>query len=225
MKKLSFINGLFLVVVLIITACDDGELEDVIPQSFFKILLNPDDIYMYNSDEITIGVRLDPLLNDSIKVDVNVTYSTPTSGTISFIENEGWFYKPDVGFYGEDSFTYTVCREGKCTSAAITMHVEKIPDPNSCTFEINGESIETFVDQPVSIRIFDNDMVCPYMGSSIWAPEKGSFTNYSYSGNYKNTVYVYFPPKGYTGTDRFKYRLYTSTGYLETYCTITIKQQ
>ncbi len=204
-------------------ACQDDEFVDVIPKRFMEIQLNPDDIYLYNSDEVTLGVRLDPLLNDSIKVDVNVTYSTPASGTISFIENEGWYYKPKAGFYGTDQFTYTVCHESKCTSSNITMYVEKIPDPDNCTFQINGESIETKIDQPISIRIFNNDMACPYQGSSIWAPEKGSFTSYSYSGNFKNTVYVYYPPKGFVGTDRFKYRLYTPTGYLETYCTITVK--
>lgn len=215
--------GLSFIMLLAMVACQEDEFVDVIPKRFKEIQLYPDDIYLYNSDEVTLGVRLDPLLNDSIKVDVNVTYSKPASGTITFIENEGWFYKPNAGFYGTDKFNYTVCQENNCASAAITMYVEKVPDFTNCTFQINGESIEIKVDQPVSIRIFDNDMVCPYQGSSVWAPEKGRFTSYSYSGNFKNTVYVYYPPKGYVGTDRFKYRLYTPDGYLETYCTITIK--
>jgi hypothetical protein len=224
MKKSILFNGLTFLLLSVLFACEDSEFTDIVPKSFLKIELNPDEIYMYNTEEGTpIGVRLDPLVNDSIKIDVTVTYGTPAAGTISFIENEGWFYKPQAGFYGTDQFNYTACHENNCATSTIKMHVEKVLDLTNCTFEINGESAETTAGQPISIRIFDNDIVCPYMGNSISAPEKGTFSIYTYSGNYKNTVYVYYPPKGYIGTDRFKYRLFTPTGYLETYCTITIK--
>jgi len=224
MKKPILINGLLFVLMLVMLACEEGEFNDVIPTTFLKIELNPDEVYMYNSEEGTpYGVRLDPLVNDSIKIDVTLTYGTPTAGTISFIENEGWYYRPEPGFYGTDEFTYTACRQDNCASSTIKMHVEQVLDLNNCTYEINGESVETNVDQPIAIRIFNNDVVCPYRGSSVWSPEKGRFTTYTYSGSYKNVVYVYYPPKGYVGTDRFKYKLFTPTGELEAYCEITIK--
>lgn len=204
-------------------ACDDS-LDDAIPKSFAAILVNPDYIYVINSGDPN-GVRLDPLLNDSIKVDVSVSYSTPTSGTISFIPNEGWFYRPDADFTGLDDITYTVCHLNECRSALITMVVEPPADLNNCTFEIKGESVETLKDQPISIRIFANDVVCPYQGSSLSSPEKGTFGTFSYSGSFKNIVYVYYPPKGFVGTDRFSYRLFSSDGDLSTFCTITVKEQ
>jgi hypothetical protein len=222
MNKPFRIVGLAVLLMFAFAACDE-EYRDIVPESFFMIQVNPDDIYMINSGN-PMGVRLDPLVNDSIKVDVTIAYSVPRFGNISFVDNEGWFYKPNAGFYGIDNITYNVCYEGKCYSASITMYVEQPYDPANCTYAINGEAVETQKDQPLAIRIFDNDVTCPYYGSSISAPENGRFTTYTYSGSFKNTVYVYYPPKGFVGTDRFKYKLYTSDGrILETYCTITIK--
>jgi hypothetical protein len=219
MKGLNFFSILILTVGL--AACED-EFEDIIPGSYFMIQVNPDDIYMYNGNPN--GVRLDPLLNDSVKVEVTISYSTPLHGSIRFVQNEGWFYTPNPGFYGIDNIIYTLCHKENCGSASITMYVEEPINPDDCTFQINGESIEIEKNQAVAIRIFENDIVCPYQGSSLFSPEKGTFTTYAYSGSYKNIVYVYYPPKNYTGTDRFKYRLTTGTGeYIEAYCTITIK--
>lgn len=213
--------SLAILLILSFAACDE-EYKDIVPESFFMIQVNPDDIYMINSGD-PLGVRLDPLVNDSIKVDVSITYSIPRFGSISFVTDEGWFYKPNDGFFGIDNITYNICYEGECYGASITMYVEQPYDPANCTYAIHGEAVEGQKDQPLAIRIFDNDVVCPYAGSSVSAPEKGRFETYTYSGSFKNTVYVYYPAKGFVGTDRFKYKLYTSDGgTLEAYCTITI---
>lgn len=222
MKKiLNPIACLVLFLSLFLSGCDET-FEDVIPPTFFMIQLNPDDIYLFNGGS-EYGTRLDPLLNDSIKVDVTVSYSTPPHGTIRFIENEGWFYKPDAGYYGIDNVTYTVCWKDGCGSASINIFVEQPLDPATCVYAINGEAIEIEKDQAIEIRIFENDVICQYQGMSLFAPEKGTYETFSYSGNYKNTIYVYRPPKGFTGTDRFKYRFVVGNTYMETYCNITIK--
>ena len=202
--------------------CDQST-EDVIPARFKEIILNPDEIYTYVDNESQIGTRLDPLLNDSIKVNVSISYSTPSSGIIHFVPDEGWFYKPNAGFIGVDEFTYTACIDQNCNTSTIKMHVEQPLTGADCRYELNGESVETTKDQPIEIRIFLNDTVCPYRGSSISSPEKGTFNTYSYSGSIKNTVYVYYPPKGYVGTDRFKYKIFTDGPDLEVYCTINVK--
>jgi len=222
MKNSFVLCWLSIFLFFAVTGCEDN-FEDTIPDSFFMIQLNPDDIYIYNTGDPN-GVRLDPLINDSIKVDVSVSYSTPNFGSIQFINNEGWFYKPNSDFFGIDNIVYTVCYQDECFSASITMYVEMPVNLDNCTFQINGESVETQKDQPIAIRIFENDIVCPYQGSSLFSPEKGRFETYAYSGSFKNVVYVYYPPKGFVGTDRFKYRLFTQDGYLETYGEITIKE-
>lgn len=208
---------------LLLAGCDE-DLTDKVPSSFFMIQVNPDDIYLYNNGGNPYGVRLDPLVNDSIKVDVTVSYSTPNFGSITFIQDEGWFYKPNEGFVGIDKLTYSVCHKEDCYSAPINMVVEEPVDLSSCAFEINGETIETRKDQPVAIRIFQNDTACPYQGSGLASPEKGRFETFSYSGSFKNIIYVYYPPKGFIGTDRFSYKLFTSDGFLEAYCNITITE-
>lgn len=214
-SALAILTAFFLV-----SSCDEP-FEESLPSTYFMMQLNPDDIYMFNGGDAQ--VRLDPLLNDSLKVDATVSYSTPLHGKITFIENEGWFYNPDEGFFGIDNITYTICHKEGCGSASITMYVEEPLDPETCMFGINGESVETEMNDAIEIRIFSNDVICQYSGMSIDSPEKGRFVSYSYSGSYKNTVYVYYPPKDFKGTDRFRYRIFTPGGDLEAYCNITIK--
>ena len=223
MTKNAFLYFPIALFFLTLAGCDDDP-TDAVPPSFLQVQLNPDDIYLYGNGGNPYGVRLDPLINDSIKVDVTVSYSTPHFGAITFIQNEGWFYKPNDGFVGIDKLTYSVCHKDECFSAPINMVIEEPIDLSNCDFEIMGESIETKKDQPVAIRIFENDRVCPYQGSGLAAPEKGRFETFSYSGSFKNIVYVYYPPKGFIGNDRFSYKLFTSDGYLEAYCNITITE-
>jgi hypothetical protein len=104
------------------------------------------------------------------------------------------------------------------------MIVEEPLDPNNCTSVINAETVETQKGKPVEIRVFLNDIVCPFSGISLDAPEKGRFNTYSYSGNYKSIVYVYYPPQGFVGTDRFRYRILTNDGDLVAYCTINVTE-
>jgi hypothetical protein len=209
------------VVFAALAACTDPFTGDEVPVVFKDIRLNPDEVYIY-AGGAPQGVRLDPLLNDSIKVGVTVSYGAPQSGAIRFIENEGWFYKSNEGFIGTDRFNYTVCYQGKCATAAITMHVEQPLEGDNCRYEVLGETVTTKKNQPIEIRIFANDIVCPYRGMGVNSPERGTFTSYSYSGNIKNIVYVYFPPKDFVGTDRFRYRVFTNDRDIEVYCTITV---
>lgn len=222
MTTLSQISSALVTVVLMVFVggCDEP-FEERFPSTYFMMQLNPDDVYMYNAQDAL--VRLDPLLNDSLKVDATVSYSNPLHGKITFIENEGWFYNPDDGFFGIDNIIYTICHTEGCGSASITMYVEEPLDPETCMFEVNGEAVETDMNQAIEIRIFTNDIICQYNGMSIDSPEKGRFTSYSYSGSYKNTVYVYYPPKDFRGTDKFRYKIFTPNGQLEAYCNITVK--
>lgn len=221
MKKARLFIFMAALITVSLNACDE-EFEDKIPVNFSTIQLNPDDIFLYPGSEY--GVRLDPLVNDSIKVEVTISYNNPSFGTLTFIQNEGWFYKPNQGFIGIDNIIYTVCYKQECYSAPITLHVEQPLDITTCTTVVNNESVTTARNQPIGIPIFQNDVACLYQGSSIFAPTKGTFTTYTYSGNFKNTVYVYYPPKNFTGTDQFKYRLFTSDGYIEGICNITITE-
>jgi hypothetical protein len=231
MKKGYYILGLLMVVML--CGCD-GDQEDAVPRGFSEIQLNPDVIWIINGSNPggtriingsnPGGTRLDALLNDSIKVAVTIDYGVPTHGAIAFVPDEGWFYQPDVDFTGTDEIVYTVCYENKCKSATITLRVEPMPDPNDCTFQLSGEFVATKKNTPIEIRIFENDQLCGMTGLTINSPTKGTFYTYSYSGPVKNTVYVYYPPKNFTGSDEFSYRVYTEEGYYEEGCNISITE-
>ena len=221
MKNVLLI-GAMVSMPLLFLSCSGDEIEpDILPKKFEEIQLRSDEIYIYNGGTPE-GTRLDPLLNDSIKVAVNITYSSPNSGIVSFIDNEGWFYKPNENFFGEDSLTYTACYGTECYSARIKLYVEQPLDVNTCVSELQGETVTVLKDQPTEIRLFMNDVLCPFTGWGINSPEHGTFATYSYSGGYKNTVYVYYPPRGFVGTDRFTYRIFTTTGTLEATCTINV---
>ncbi len=219
--KTSFTVFSVLVLTTWLAGCNDPDEKDTVPGSFYVVQLNPDDIHMYNSGNSQ--VRLDPFLNDSLKVAASVSYSEPLHGTVTFIPNEGWFYRPHADFHGIDNIVYTVCHSGGCGSSSITMYVDPPLDPVICFYEVFGETVTTRQDQPIAIRIFDNDMICQYQGMSLDRPELGTFSTYAYSGTYKNVVYVYYPPKGFTGKDRFRYRVVTPTGELAAYCEINIE--
>ncbi len=214
---------------LMLWGCDKTS-DDVIPISFQEFKLYPDDIFIVNSNSDWI-TRLDPLSNDSVKTEVTVTYTQPLHGDL-FPEFDGpgtMGYKPDPDFIGIDSLEYTVCGGEICTTEKIRLIVEKPNDPTTCQTVLVGETLETTVNTSKQLRIFENDIVCyndTYGGTTIYSPEKGTFETIDYSGSYKNTIYVYYPPKDYVGEDSFRYRVYTSrdrSTYQEAIVRVTIK--
>jgi len=207
------INILPVILGLLLWSCDTIN-DDVIPNFFKEFKLYPDEIYTINDNGDYI-LRLDPLANDSIKTEVNVTYSQPKHGRLlpEFDGPGTMGYKPEQSFLGTDSLTYTVCVNQNCQTEKIKLFVEVPQDPAVCETILRGESLETTINTPKQIRIFLNDVICynnTYGGTTIYKPEKGTFRTIDYAGSYKNTIYEYIPPKDYVGEDSFKYRVYTA---------------
>ncbi|MEJ8756908.1 hypothetical protein WG947_07880 [Pontibacter sp. H259] len=198
---------------LLLWSCDTVS-DDVLPNFFKEFKLYPDEIYTVNSNSGFI-LRLDPLANDSIKTEVNVTYSQPENGELlpDFDGPGTMGYEPHDGFFGIDNLTYTVCVDKSCQTENIKLIVETPQDPATCVTVLHGETLETTVNTSRQLRIFLNDVICynsTYGGTTIYKPEKGTFETIEYAGSYKNTIYVYIPPKDYIGQDSFKYRVYTN---------------
>jgi hypothetical protein len=62
----------------------------------------------------------------------------------------------------------------------------------------------------------------------VFKPLKGTFTTVAYSGSLKNTIYLYTPPRNFTGEDSFRYRVHPDPDnfdrvYLEMVVKITVK--
>lgn len=212
----------FLAALCILNSCDKIG-DDVLPVKIQDFRLYPDDIYTFGG-----LIRLDPLNNDSLKVNVKVTYSQPQHGTLELDQDGSMLYLSDVDFLGTDSLEYTVCSAQLCKSEKIRLYVESPPDPETCVTSLGADSLETTKNTPKGIRIFMNDIICPMSGTSVFAPEKGTFKTIDYSGSYKNTTYVYYPPKDFVGEDSFRYRIHPDPSdfygnYIEMVVKVTVK--
>ena len=227
LSKVKLVVALLALVAL--GACDQ-ETDDILPKSFQQFNLYPDQIYIFNGNSSWI-TRLDPLANDSVKTEVSVTYDQPRNGQL-FPGYDGpgtMGYKPNNDFYGIDSLNYTVCTLEICKTEKIKLIVEEPLDPATCVTMLRADSLETTRNKFKGIRIFENDIIClndDFGGSYIEKPVKGTFNTIQYSGSYKNTIYVYYPPKDFVGEDSFRYRVYTSrdrSNYQEIIVKVTVK--
>ena len=211
-------------ILLTLIGCDT-ETRDIVPKTYEQFQLYEDDIYVFNGGSI---IRLDPLGNDSLKTAVKVTFGQPLHGKLTVEPDGDTYYKPDENFFGKDSLTYTACNDKDCQSQLIRLHVEKPLDPNNCTTVLGADSLETTKNTPKGIRIFMNDVLCLLASTSVFSPQKGTFKTIEYSGSYKNTIYMYYPPKDFVGEDSFRYRVHPDPAnydkvYIEMVVKVTVK--
>jgi hypothetical protein len=201
--------------------------DDVLPLSFQDFQLNPDEVYLINANNGWKN-RMDPLVNDSLKMNVKVSFSKPYHGKLSVEADGDTYYTIDENYIGPDSLTYTVCSTEKCKSEKMRLFIEAPLDPNNCTTVLGADSLETTKNTSASIRVFMNDIVCPVTGISFFAPVRGTFEMIQYPGSLKNYLYVYHPPKNYTGEDSFRYRVHPDPNnfdkvYLEMVVKVKVK--
>jgi hypothetical protein len=215
--------------LLLMAGCDQT-LSDVEPKSFREFELFADEVYMYNASMPDTRIRFDPLINDSIRTTVRVSYSRPANGQLELMQDGGTYYIPNKGFFGTEDITYTACSDRTCQSQRMQIFVEPPLDPNNCTTRLGADSLETAINTTKGIRIFINDMICSPQrtGISVFKPLKGTFTTVAYSGSLKNTIYLYTPPRNFTGEDSFRYRVHPDPDnfdrvYLEMVVKITVK--
>ncbi|MDJ1470811.1 Ig-like domain-containing protein [Xanthocytophaga flava] len=216
LRHLGALTG-SLVLLFLLGGCTTPE--DIIPGSSNNFELYEDDVYAFGGGGI---IRMDPLGNDSLKTAVTVTFGQPRHGTLSIEPDGDTYYKPENGFFGTDSLTYEACSESTCKTQKIRLHIEVPLDPNNCTNVVVADSLQTTRNTPKGIRIFENDIICPMAGRSVYAPQLGTFRTIEYAGSYKNTIYVYQPPKDFTGEDSFRYRVYPDQNY-NTYLEVIVK--
>lgn len=59
----------------------------------------------------------------------------PAHGTVSYNDKGGILYTPETGYVGMDSFQYSVCNRGVCSSApaTVTMTITEVPPPPVAT--------------------------------------------------------------------------------------------
>ncbi|GHA70053.1 Ig-like domain-containing protein [Pontibacter akesuensis] len=220
---------LLLLLGLFSWGCDTFE-EDVIPVSFHEFKLFPDEVYMFKNND-TVRLMLLPLVNDSLKAAVSVTYGQPRHGQVApgiYVGEEyETFYIPATDFWGTDSLTYTVCSDAICKTEKIVIHVEESIDFSTCVEALGADSLETTSNTPKEIKIFANDSFCnflPFAPVTI-QPQHGTLRFYDYPGSYKNPTFIYTPNRNFVGEDAFTYSVDFKSGMQQMQVKIKVKAQ
>ena len=141
-------------------------------------------------------------------------HTTATShGTVT-LNNATVLYTPDAAYVGPASFTYTVCDDGttagapdpRCATGVVFLTVGAVLAPT-----IVDDSATTTVDTAVTIDVLANDTAAPALGTLdptsltiVTPPSTGTATVGA-------TSITFTPAPGMTGTDRFDYRVCTTT--------------
>ncbi len=208
--------------VALLTGSCDQEDGDKLPISFQEFKTFPDEIYTLKNGGTWGYFTLQPLVNDSIKTEVTITYGQPAHGQLTAGCNGQpemcYVFKPN--YVGDDSLTYTVCSDKICKTEKILIHVEEPLTASECISELKPDSLETTMNTPKEIKIFANDILfCPdgsSYGPIVVQPQHGSLRYYDYGGtSYKSVTFIYTPHRNYVGDDSFTYRADMGTGFNE----------
>ncbi len=167
-----------------------------------------------------VPVSLSVLLNDTdpdgdtLKI---VAFTQPGHGVITQTPSNGpiLVYTPASGFYGTDSFTYTIS-DGHGGTAKATVTISVVNNPPVA----NPDTATTPENVPVDIAVLTNDT----------DPENDplSITGFTQPGHGKVTkngvILVYTPTSGYSGSDSFTYTISDAHGNTAT-ATVTVTVQ
>ena len=127
--------------------------------------------------------------------------ANPTKGSIALNKDGSFIYTPNAGFFGTDTFTYTVS-DGIVNSAPATVTVNVNNNPPTA----NSDSYTTAFNTGLNVTGFgvlindtdlDND---PLTAILVTNPATGSIALNA------NGSFVYTPNAGFAGTDSFTYK-------------------
>ena len=189
-----------------------GNANDQVWVDDVQLIYNPvnDPIVANPDSEVTTGtnpVVIDVLDNDTDSDDGvdagSVTVTTPAAhGTTSVDAITGEItYTPNAGFFGTDTFIYTVCDEGTpatCDTALVTVLV------NGNMNAVN-DAITTPQDQAIPIPVLANDTDPENSINTASVAITVQPLNGNVSVNATTGVVTYTPDAGYFGTDVFTY--------------------
>ncbi len=129
---------------LVITACDDIQCDTQVIQLTITDDCNamPNEAPVVGTDQATTTVdtpiTLDPVGNDADPEGETLMLDQlgdPDNGSVFATGNEVT-YLPDLGFVGQDEFSYTVCdAQGLCTIGVVEVYVQSAIEPTDCTPE------------------------------------------------------------------------------------------
>ena len=144
-----------------------------------------------------------------------VLNTVPANGTLTLQPNGSFFYTPNPGFSGTDSFTYQA-DDGQTLSnvATVTLSINGRP--------VAGDDTATTTEgTAVGIAVLANDTddgaLNPATVTVGMLPANGTTTVESSTG-----VITYTPTAGFTGTDSFAYTVADTAGLVSNDATVTV---
>ncbi|MCZ6521919.1 MAG: hypothetical protein O6848_10535 [Bacteroidetes bacterium] len=145
-------------------------------------------------------------INSTVPITVRIS-EQPLSGELEFLEEALVSYEPQIGFEGDDSFTYEISSEKiKPVMNQVNIRVSRDLNRFPCTLIALPDTARTLKNRPVAIDILDNDRICGGISvdrraSRIIAhPLHGSI-------RFREGNIIYLPDNNYVGRDRFAYRI------------------
>jgi uncharacterized repeat protein (TIGR01451 family) len=169
----------------------------------------------YATTDEGVPIDIDVLAND-VDPDGNVDRSSlripmqPAHGTASIEWPQGTLrYRPDIGFAGEEVFTYEIFdTAGASSRAVVTLTVLPVSDSP----QANDDVAETHVNAAVAIPILANDLdydqdLAPDTVRILSNPQHGQVTVDTADGSV-----IYEPDPNFVGCDTLTYLVCDSTG-------------
>ena len=165
-----------------------------------------------NVTEVDVPVSGNVIVNDyDLDNDpIVVTQNTnPTNGSVVLNPDGTYIYTPNPGFFGIDTFEYTICDNGNpalCDTAVVTIYI--VTDNGNITVA-NDDSYYTETNQPINGNVLTNDndpegdaQLVDINLSPVSGPTNGSVTINP------DGTFIYTPNQDFTGTDQFVYAIF-----------------
>jgi hypothetical protein len=181
-------------------------LASYMPATGVPVALN-DFAVTLQEEPVTIDVLANDFLDGALVNPAEATLtliSGPANGG-AVIDSQQFTYTPNVGFFGEDTFVYTVTVNGEeSNQATVKVTVNRLPVPGEPV--ANNDNIATFMNEPVSIPVLVNDT---FEDGPI--PEGAIITIVDEPLSGQAAVdgpnVIYTPNPGFFGFERFTYRV------------------
>lgn len=173
-----------------------------------------DDSYIaIENAPFTVGEENGLLANDidpDGDVIVVTSFTRPSQGQLTVLQNGGFTYIPDLNFVGVDTFTY-ITFDGTDTATA-TVLITVQPELAGVV-KANDDTYETPTNSVISVSnpgVFENDQNVARL-VSFTEPESGATLIQGTDGSL-----IYIPPTGFVGTDTYTYTVADTSGNMDT---------
>lgn len=175
------------------------------------VVANDDNVNTLEDSPVTISVTsndVDPENGLSCS-SLNIV-TPPSNGTLTIAPGScDITYTPNPGYFGSDSFTYSICDNGtptSCDQALVIITVTEVV-PGNNPIIANNDNATTDMNQPVVIDVVANDVdaenqILPGSVSIVTNPSNGTVSVNSTTG-----AITYTPNNGWFGNDSFSYAI------------------